>query len=109
MINKGRHGVGFMFDAFELFILLLADDVFLVSETVVGLQTQFSSLQHAASELELKVNMNKSNVIVFRKGGYIGARERWTYSGVVMPVVNVYKYLGIYFTTRLSFVSPFKD
>ncbi|WP_419592448.1 RNA-directed DNA polymerase, partial [Thiolapillus sp.] len=109
VINKGRHGVGFMFDAFELFILLLADDVILVSETVVGLQTQLNSLQNAASELELKVNMNKSNIIVFRKGGYLGARERWTYSGVVLPVVNVYKYLGIYFTTRLSFVSACKD
>ncbi|WP_419612590.1 hypothetical protein, partial [Thiolapillus sp.] len=98
-----------MFDAFELFILLLADDVILVSETVVGLQTQLNSLQNAASELELKVNMNKSNIIVFRKGGYLGARERWTYSGVVLPVVNVYKYLGIYFTTRLSFVSACKD
>ena len=108
VIDKGRHGVGFMFDAFELFILLLADDVFLVSETVVGLQTQFSSLQHAASEPELNVNMNKSN-IVFRKGDYIVAREKWTYSGAVMPVVNEYKYFGIYFTTRLSFVSPFKD
>ena len=43
MINKGRHGVGFMFGAFELFILLLADDVILVSETVVGLQTQLNS------------------------------------------------------------------
>ena len=109
VINKGRHGVGFMFDAFELFILLLADDVILVSETVVGSQTHLNSLQNAASELELKVNMNKSNIIVFRKGGYLGARERWTYSGVVLPVVNVYKYLGIYFTTRLSFVSACKD
>ena len=54
-----------MIDAFELFILLLADDVILMSETVVGLQTQLNSLQHAASELELKVNMNKSNIIVF--------------------------------------------
>ncbi|WP_419626733.1 hypothetical protein, partial [Thiolapillus sp.] len=67
------------------------------------------SLQNAASELELKVNMNKSNIIVFRKGGYLGARERWTYSGVGLSVVNVYKYLGIYFTTRLSFVSARKD
>ena len=73
VINKGRHGVGFIFDAFELFILLLADDVILVSEIVVGLQTQLNSLQRAASELELKVNMNKSNIIVFRLGGYIGA------------------------------------
>ena len=83
----------------------MADDVILMSETVVGLQTQFSSLQHAASELELKVNMNKSNIIVFWKGGYLGAREQWRYDGVVMPAVNVYKYLGIYFTTRLYFVS----
>ena len=68
-----------------------------------------NSLQHAASELELKVNMNKSNIIAFRKGGYLGARERWIYDGVVMPAVNVYKYLGIYFTTRLSFVSACRD
>ena len=77
VIDKGRHGAYFMIDAFELFILLLSDDVILMSETVVGLQTQLNSLQLAASELELKVNVNKSNIIVFRKGGYLGARERW--------------------------------
>ena len=33
----------------------------------------------------------------------------WTYNGVVMPFVNVYKHLSIYFTTRLSFVSACKD
>ena len=72
---------------------------------MVGLQIHLNSLQHAASELELKVNMNKSNIIVYGKGDYLGARERWIYHGVVMPAVNVYTYLGIYFTTRLSFVS----
>ena len=41
----------------------------------MGLQTQLNSLQYAASEM--KVNMNKSNIIVFQKGGYLGARERW--------------------------------
>ena len=109
VIDKGRHGACFMIDAFELFILLLADDVILMSETVVGLQTRLNSLQHAASELELKVNMNKSNIIVFRTGGYLGARGRWIYDGVVMPAVNVYKYLGIYFTARLSFVFACRD
>ena len=53
--------------------------------------------------------MNKSNIIVFRKGDYLGARERWIYDDVVMPAVNVYTYLGIYFTTRLSFVSACRD
>ena len=43
--------------------------------------------------------MSKSNIVVFRKGGYLGSRERWTYD-VVLPVVNVYKYLV--FSMKLS-------
>ena len=39
VMEKGRHGASFTNDYFELFILLLADDVVLFSETVVGLQT----------------------------------------------------------------------
>jgi hypothetical protein len=109
VIRNGRHGVTFSLDAFELFILLLADDVVLLSETVIGLQTQLNSLCRAARSLSLKVNMDKSNIIVFRKGGYLGARERWVYDGIVMPVVNAYKYLGIYFSTRLSFVAACRD
>ena len=39
--------------------------------------------------------MSKSNIyfilFYFRKGGYLGARERWTYVSVVLPAVNVYK------------------
>ena len=37
VIDKGRYGACCMIDAFGLFILLLADDVILMSETVVGL------------------------------------------------------------------------
>ena len=53
--------------------------------------------------------MSKTNIIVFRKGGYMARRETWTYNGVTIPVVNVYKYLGIYFSTRLSFTFACKD
>ena len=97
----GRHGV--TFDLVEIFLLLFADDIVLVSETPIGLQTQLNNLYLATCNLELKVNMDKSNIIVFRKGGYLGARERWLYNSVQMPVVNAYKYLGLYFTTKLSF------
>jgi hypothetical protein len=109
VINSGRHGVVLPNDFLEIFILLLADDVVLISETIVGLQTQLNSLHRASVSLELKVNMNKSNIVVFRKGEYLAARERWTYVGHVMPVVNAYKYLGIYFSTRLSFTFACKD
>jgi hypothetical protein len=109
VIRNGRHGVNMSLDAFELFILLLADDVVLLSETVVGLQRQLNNLHQAAVNLQLKVNMKKSNIVVFRKGGYLAARECWYFDGVMMPVVNAYKYLGILFSTRLSFTSACKD
>ena len=109
VISNGRHGLTLSLDAFTLFIMLLADDVVLLSETVVGLQTQLNNLYNAAFSLQLKVNMNKSNIIVFRKGGYLAAREHWYYNGTIMPVTNVYKYLGIMFSTRLSFSAACQD
>ena len=65
VIQNGRHGASFINDYFELLILLLADDVVLLLETVIGLQTQFNSLQRASSSLHLKVNMSKRNIVVF--------------------------------------------
>ena len=63
VIQNVRHGASFINDYFELFILLQADDV-LFSETVIGLQTQLNSLQRASSPTQLKVSMNKSNIVV---------------------------------------------
>ena len=51
----------------KLFILLFADNIILLSETVTGLQTRLSSLCHAACDLKLKISMNKTNIIVFLK------------------------------------------
>jgi len=53
--------------------------------------------------------MNRSNIVVFRKGGYLGARERWVYGDCMMKVVNSYKYLGICISTRLSFYHACQD
>ena len=44
--------------------------------------------------------MSKSNVVVFRKDGYLGARKSWAYDSVVLPVVNVYNYLGVLHETE---------
>ena len=101
IIEKGKHGV--TFDLVELFILLFADDIILLSITVVGLQRQLNNLYFAASRHQLKVNMSKTSIIVFRKGGYLARNENWTYGNNNICVVNAYKYLGIYFSTRLSF------
>ena len=109
IIEKGRHGCNISFDLIELFILLFADDLVLMAETVIGLQTQLNNLYCAATRLELKVNLGKTDVVVFRKGGYLAARERWFFGGDLIKVVNAYKYLGIYFSTKLSFSYACQD
>ena len=109
IINNGKHGVTLSPDLIELFILLFADDIVLLAETAVGLQNQLNNLYRAASQLELKVNMDKSNIIVFRKGGFLGRYERWIYGSSEITVVNSYKYLGIYFSTKLSFKYACED
>ena len=63
IINNGRHGVCLSSDFVQL-VILFADDMILLSQTVVGLQTQLNSLFCAVSRLQLKVNMNKSNIVV---------------------------------------------
>ena len=64
IINNCRHGVSLSSDFVQLVILLFADDMILLSQTVIGLQTQLNSLFCAVSRLQLKVNMNKSNIVV---------------------------------------------
>ena len=109
IINNGRHGVRISRDLVELFILLFADDLVLLSETVVGLQRQLNNLYTSSRKLDLKVNMSKTNIIVFRKGGYLAEREQWYFGRERVTVVNAYKYLGLYFSTRLSFTYTCND
>ena len=103
ILDNGKHGVTLTPDIIQLLLLLFADDIILLSETIVGLQNQLNYLLSASLDLQLKVNMGKSNVIVFRKGGFLAAREKWYFGSEQMKVVNCYKYLGIYFSTKLSF------
>jgi hypothetical protein len=103
IINNGRHGATISFEYIELLILLFADDLVLLAETVIGLQTQLNNLFTTAKRLELNVNLGKTDIVVFRKGGYLAARERCFFGDKLLKVVNAYKYLGIIFSTRLSF------
>ena len=107
--QRGCHGVQFLPDMMELFILLFADDIVLLSDTVVGLQNQLNILASKAAELDLHVNLEKSNIVIFRNGGYVAKRERWFLSGKEMKIVNSYKYLGLFLTTRMSFSTSFTN
>ena len=109
IITYGRHGIQLTPDLIEILILMFADDVILVSDSVFGLQNQLNILHETAHKLGLVVNLEKSNVVVFRNGGHLATIEKWSYGTECMQVVNVYKYLGIIFSTRLSFSHALND
>ena len=98
----GRHGYQFSPGMIELFSLLFADDIALLATTPIGLQNQIDNLRRGAERLGLVVNLDKTKVMVFRKGGFLDRLERWYYGEERIEVVNRYKYLGYTLTTKLS-------
>lgn len=103
--DEGKHGIQLLTGKAVIFHLLYADDIALISDTPTGLQNQLNVLNAQGTRLGLEVNLNKTKIIVFRKGGHLSKHETWHLGGSPIEVVNSYSYLGIYFTTRMSFTS----
>ena len=92
----GKHGIQLLIVHDEIISLLFADDIVLVSSTPSELQNQINSFEKASKSLGLTVNLDKTKVMCFRKGGHISAREKWFLYGKEIEIVNRSrnKYLG---------------
>ena len=99
--NEGKHGEQLLPGLIELFILLFADDLALLSCSPHGLQVQVDCVHRLCMELGLRINTNKSKIMVFKKGGFLGRHEHWSIDGNHLEVVNSYVYLGFTFTTSM--------
>jgi hypothetical protein len=102
MNDVGRHGIQMLPGMLELFLLLFADDIALMASTPMGLQKQLTNLLRLCETRCLKINSEKTKVMVFRKGGYLAKNEVWYLGDQKLEVVNNYTYLGYTFTTMLS-------
>ena len=91
----------------KLFLLLYADDIVIFSETEKGLQTGLDILYAYCQSWKLKVNIQKTKVMVFRKGGFLPQNLRFMYDGQNLEIVNKFVYLGIVFTTGGAFTETF--
>ena len=103
--DKCSNGIQFLSNFDIIHHLFFADDVILVSDTVQGLQQKLNILEQQSNRLGLKINLEKTKIIVFRKGGFLSKYEHWFYEGNKVDVVNSYKYLGFDFTTKMSMQS----
>ena len=73
--RNDKHGIQMIPGAIEIFLLLFADDVILMSSTPAGLQNQLNHFKNEADRLYLSVNLDKTNIMIFRMGEHLVARE----------------------------------
>ena len=76
---------------------MYADGIVLLSETANGLQNLLSRQENFCTKWNLKVNIDKTEVIIFNKSGRILKGYKLLFENNMIELVNEYKFLGIYF------------
>ena len=89
-------------DLFTLYVLLFADDLVMFADKKTELQRLINRLKEYCDRFKLKINIAKTNIIVFRNGGNLREYENWFYDNIPLRVVSYYKYLGLVISSRLS-------
>ena len=84
---------------------MFADDLVLLSESAEGLQKCIDKLDDYCSMWGLSVNIDKTKVIIFNKGGKRYCRHKFKIRGMDIEIVNKYCYLGIIFSASGSFTN----
>ncbi|XP_060582312.1 uncharacterized protein LOC132738738 [Ruditapes philippinarum] len=87
----------------SIYLILFADDCILLSDTPEGLQSHLNLLSDYCEKWKLTVNIDKTKIMVFRKGGRLAEIEQWTYKGIKIDVVESFTYLGFMVSTGGSF------
>ena len=88
---------GIDFGQYKMAPLLYADDVILLSDSSTELQNALDVMQNYSNRWTLKINVNKSKIVVFKKGRR-RANECWFYGNAEIQQTNSIPYLGIVFT-----------
>ena len=98
----GCYGIYVNEDAKNIMILLYADDMALIADTIGRLQRMIDVLESYCCKWNMLVNLIKAKIMVFRRGDVLRKNEQWFYDGEKIEVVYRYKYLGIFFSTKLK-------
>lgn len=76
-------------------VLMYADDLILMSESKEGLQSCLNNLNVYCSKWNLKVNIDKTQIMVFNKSGRLLLKNKFYFGSNELKLTQEYKYLGI--------------
>jgi hypothetical protein len=79
---------------------LLFSDNLAVGATTIGLQRAISCIKDYSDEWSLQINVTKTKIVVFKKGGKLSRDEKWRLGGEEIEIVNKIKYLGVVINSR---------
>ena len=60
-----------------------------------------NELQRFCNYVGININFDKTKIVVHRNGGPLRLTEKWWFEGKNVEIVSFYKYLGIFFTSKL--------
>ena len=86
----------------KLFILLYADDTVILAESSDDMQNQINYFYDVCKKWRLKVNIEKSKVLVF-SNGRLPNNIKFNYNDKELKMVAHFSYLGIVFSKTGSF------
>ncbi|XP_015120516.1 uncharacterized protein LOC107043497 [Diachasma alloeum] len=87
----------------KIFCLKYADDIVVAAESAGELQSMLGTAERFFQENRLEINVNKTKVMVFRGGGRRKKGEKWKIYGKEVEVVNSFKYLGFWFSSKNAY------
>ena len=88
--------------------LIWADDVLILSESEQALQNMLNNLHNFSEINGLKVNLDKTRIMIFNKSGR-HIRKRFLHGGTSVETTREYKYLGFKITPPGEIHSGLKD
>ena len=83
-------------------VIFYADDLVLGSHSQCQLQKTLNNLNTYCSRNYLKINVNKTKCIKFRRGGRLAFDEKFYISKREIEFTNTFCYLGLIFSSTLS-------
>ena len=84
-------------------VLMFADDMAIFSTTIEGLQIGLNNLSDYCKKWGITVNVSKTKIAIFCKGGKVREDEKWYYNDVLLEIVKSFKYVGCDITSAGSF------
>ncbi len=100
--RKGHRGIKIAENK-DVFIIAYADDIVILSNSSIDLKDKLLTLEEYCREKELKININKTKIMIFKKRINRRLYQSFKIGNETIEIVDEFKYLGFKFYRTGSF------